>query len=236
MNTRLAEHIAGIPDMAGLSFRQVLHVAQMLIDLTSRAAAHQCEPLLLDYRALLGDVEMESARAVIEGKRIDADRLRSLLEQERQPAALLRPVAPAAIRGLAAGSRVLELKAARGGFTSDNIDLLRDQKYAAESLFIGWLSKYDANRALALERYNHLLMLVRNECQEAYDAAQATAPGGGPRMLESVRRRLRERHAAGRDELFGCTYEHLLGVAGILTEECAVWWSEHFPIEEETGE
>ena len=73
-------------------------------------------------------------------------------------------------------------------------------------------------------------MLVRNECQEAYDAAHAASDGGGSRMLTEVRQRLRERHVGGRDELFGCAYEHLLGVAGMLTEDCTVWWSERFEL------
>ena len=33
--------------------------------------------------------------------------------------------------------------------------------------------------------------------------------------------------------LFGATEEHLVGAAGILTEDCSVWWSEKFELKSE---
>jgi hypothetical protein len=50
-------------------------------------------------------------------------------------------------------------------------------------------------------------------------------------MLEDVRRRLRERHERDCEHLFDCMYEHLLGINGIETEKCSVWWSKQFMTE-----
>ena len=80
------------------------------------------------------------------------------------------------------------------------------------------------------ERYQHLKVIVGNECQEAYDLVQREDSPFGQDMLQDVRERIRARHANEPDSFLGCKYEHLLGVVGILTELCDVWWSEPFEV------
>jgi hypothetical protein len=75
---------------------------------------------------------------------------------------------------------------------------------------------------------------VRNECQEVYDLTRTNSRLFGNDMLMEVRKRLRDRHLRDIHGHYGnCLYEHLLGISGILTEECKLWWSEEFKIPEE---
>ena len=52
----------------------------------------------------------------------------------------------------------------------------------------------------------------------------------GPTMYQKLRQRLSERVKLQAHSLFGATEEHLVGAAGILTEDCSVWWSEKFEL------
>ena len=126
----------------------------------------------------------------------------------------------------------MELKMSAGGISIEAIQLAKDHKYSAEALLAGWLYKYEARTAT--ERYEHLSTIVKTECQEAYDKYCHEGDSFGKKMLEDVRKRLRVRHENDRKHLFDCMYEHLLGIAGIETEKCPVWWSKQFKSEVET--
>tara|TARA_R110001606_G_scaffold71247_9_gene163301 strand:+ start:30313 stop:30480 length:168 start_codon:yes stop_codon:yes gene_type:complete len=53
-------------------------------------------------------------------------------------------------------------------------------------------------------------------------------------MYKGLRERLSERVTSQSQPLFGATEEHLVGAAGILTEECSVWWSNKFELKSRT--
>lgn len=126
---------------------------------------------------------------------------------------------------------VLEMKMAAGNLSIGNIGLAKDQKASTEYLLLQWLHRN--GKTATDQRYQHLRTLVRSECQEAFDKTKTDEHAFGPAMLEEVRTRLRHRHQAEEASLFGCKYEHLLGMAGVLTEDCTLWWSEEFAMPKE---
>jgi hypothetical protein len=143
----------------------------------------------------------------------------------------LRTVNPIALSNLPKGMKKLELKMAKGGMSALDIDNEKDLKYSAERLLTDWFHRNGPDEAES--RYEHLSVIVRNECMEALDLLKNSTPVFGTEMLNEVRRRLRMRHNNNVANMYqDCTYEHLLGIAGILTEECKVWWSEKFLIPE----
>ncbi|KGF73984.1 hypothetical protein DO97_00105 [Neosynechococcus sphagnicola sy1] len=79
-------------------------------------------------------------------------------------------------------------------------------------------------------QYQHLRNIIWTECQEAHDDVYTESMPFGSDMLKELRKRLRDRYNRDRQQFFECTYEHLCGIAGILTEECLVWWSPEFEI------
>ena len=49
-------------------------------------------------------------------------------------------------------------------------------------------------------------------------------------MYTALRQMLEDRLRTSTLPVFDCAREHLLGTAGILTEECTVWWSDRFDL------
>ena len=47
-------------------------------------------------------------------------------------------------------------------------------------------------------------------------------------MFGVLAERLMARARDDRDQLHGCRPEHLIGAAGLLTQQCKTWWSPHF--------
>ncbi|GAB3585700.1 dsDNA nuclease domain-containing protein [Hymenobacter daeguensis] len=74
--------------------------------------------------------------------------------------------------------------------------------------------------------------VVQAECSEAQLVAQTTrttpAAPYGPAMLVSVFQRLKAIADNSPRKVNNEPYECLVGIAGLLTEECTVWWSEKF--------
>jgi len=125
--------------------------------------------------------------------------------------------------------RAMQLKMAKGGVSIQNIDLAKDLKFSAERLLAGWIHKYGSGEAN--KRHQHLSLVIRNECQEAHDLSKTDDELFGEKMLNEVRKRLRERYQHEISSQYNdCVYEHLLGIAAMLTEECKIWWSEVFSI------
>lgn len=72
------------------------------------------------------------------------------------------------------------------------------------------------------------------ETTEAHLRARRQPTPYGPAMLIDVQDRLR-RVAEDRPAAVGHHgYDCLVGMVGLLTSDCRVWWSARFPIEPET--
>lgn len=123
---------------------------------------------------------------------------------------------------------VLEKKFIRAGLGYD-FDTMRNRAFAAERHLMEIAHK-KPERIEAL--LTQLTAVVKGECDEARLFAQAESAPYGHVMLRDVTRRLRNM-ANNRPEMVeGEVYECLMGIAGLLTAECAVWWSEEFDLEE----
>jgi len=79
---------------------------------------------------------------------------------------------------------------------------------------------------------NQIVSVVKGECDEAYHHASLSGKIIGPQMLDDVYRRLKDK--ANSTLVYNEPYETLVGVAGLLTGECKVWWSEVFDLEDGT--
>ena len=122
---------------------------------------------------------------------------------------------------------VLEQKLVRGGLT-EYVDLVRDRAVSAERHLIE-LALLKPNEIDSI--LNQITAVVRGECDEArLDASQHPEPYG-PQMLSDVHGRLRRVAEKRPDMVYREPYEVLAGVAGMLTEDCRVWWSERFELE-----
>jgi len=185
------------------------------------------------YIIIQNEPEDVRIKEEIKGKRIKQDDLIEIIEDSlSKMSSVLYSKNPISIDSLPKGITKLELKMAKGGLSIDNIDNLKNLKYSSEVLFTGWITKYGREQANLF--YQDLLIIVRNECLGAHDFTYKDNELYGTEMLLNIRKILRKRHS---DEILNkyrdCMYEHLLGIVGILTEECKIWWSEQFDVEED---
>lgn len=233
IDPRLVHCLSACPLCSGLTYLELKNLADQLTLAAFRASSLAHQSALRDYVAVLNDPQAAVNAAIITGKRMNRDGVRSLVAQALTPEANLRPWQSVNLDGLPKGMRRMGLKMTLGGISAENVDLARDHKASAELLVARWLQKHD--RRKATEQFGHLRTIVRSECQEVYDQVRAHDRAFGQTMLVEVRRRLRARHERDGASMFGCTPEHLLGVAGVLTEDCVLWWSEPFDLPEEVA-
>jgi hypothetical protein len=206
--------------------------AILLIDTMFRAASLSHTSAMSAYFAMLDDPETAKINQVIQGKRVTRTKVEETMQQVLKSAILLRPRTPVNLSDLPKGMKGMELKMAKGGISFLNIDNAKDLKFSAIHASTEWLYKYDPTDAI--ERYQHLSVIVRNECQEAYDLVKTKHRLFGEDMLKEIRKRLRSSYDREvKSKYTDCRYEHLLGIAAILTEECKIWWSEVFDLPEE---
>jgi hypothetical protein len=120
-----------------------------------------------------------------------------------------------------------------------------------KKLLRGGLSEYVgtvAHRAESAERHliemqhldpagfdaklNQLESVVKTLCDEARLEASAGGSPYGEAMLREVFKRLKGLATTKPEMVFGEEYDLLAGLAGLLTGDCKVWWSDRFPLED----
>lgn len=234
ISLNLANQISSLPEADGRRWNELLNAANDLVDKMFRASSLDHNSAARHYIALGENPAQDIVRVTISNKRITAEIVRKIIQDALTTHVLLQNRNRVTLSELPQGMRRMELKMAAGGISVRNIDLMKDYKYSAELLLNEWIYRYGSHKAE--EIYGHLSIIARTEHQEAYDSATTTEEIFGQRLLDGIRERLRNRHSRERNRLFGCDYEHLLGLIGILTEDCKVWWSEEFQIPNEAAQ
>ncbi len=127
-------------------------------------------------------------------------------------------------------SRMVQ-KMAAGGVQSIRINHTGDLVRSFEGLEIRWAIRFGRDKARAM--VNDLLARTLTECVEAQVQAESTSSPYGSNQFAILKRNLEERYSRERDSRYGCKPDHLIGAAGILTQNCKVWWSEKFALLDE---
>jgi hypothetical protein len=124
---------------------------------------------------------------------------------------------------------VLRQKLDRGGISTDDADDITDKGRAAEAHLIAETHKHPER---SVNMIRQLEAMVLGECREAYLRTSQKGELFGVPMLIDVQNRLRKLATERPLMVANQEYECLLGMAGMLTEECRIWWSKRFPIQE----
>jgi hypothetical protein len=185
-----------------------------------------------EYFILLKNSEQEQKNLTIQGKKITLEKVLNIFSLDifsalpSSSSILLKNYNQLSLPTLSKEMRKMELKMSVGDISLDNIDLAKSYKFSAEYLLTQWLNKDEFKKADS--QFQHLCTIVRTECREVYDEVYHESIPFGTEMLKELRKRLRHRYEKDSQQFFECTYEHLWGIVGILTEECVVWWSPQF--------
>lgn len=161
-------------------------------------------------------------------KRISIQNIREYLDQQHVVPFRYLPASNSLQLGTVGNKfTVLEKKLIQAGL-ADQIDILQRRTLAAEQHLIGLAHQYPKDITNIL---NQLENIVLGECGEAKLSASLEGVPYGRRMLDEVYKRLKNVAEKRQDIIHKQEYECLIGVAGILTGECKIWWSEPFNLE-----
>lgn len=231
IESRLLQSLIRFPQVRDFSVQKAWKIADRLISLALKASALPQSSTREEYLSLLKDPVQEKISLTIQDKKITKEEILQIINSEisdPKSLTLLTTYNQPSLSELIKGMRTMELKMIAGEISAANIELAKSHKSSAEYLLQQWLFKYGAKKADS--QYQHLCNIIWTECREAYDDVYAETSSFGTEMLQELRKRLRDRYNQDRTLFLGCTYEHLYGIIGILTEECLVWWSLEFDI------
>ena len=226
---QLAVQIATTLNESGRRFDELMKAAKAAVEVVRDASSRNHSSPLFRYFVFMTESCTSEESAIIEAKRISKERLRNAIVQAFDDAVLLCSGNCVDVATLPRGMTKIEKKMAVGGIIAGEIALAKDLKFSIDKLLQEWMYKYGAKEAS--KRYDHLQLIVKDDCFEASQYAQAAGPYGAG-MLARVRSNLKASamHHAVQLGRMGVTYNHLMGVVGILTEECTLWWSDQFAV------
>ena len=124
---------------------------------------------------------------------------------------------------------VLEKKFIQGGIISQ-FETMKRRALSTESHLIGLTHRLPEKIESIL---NQIVSVVQGECDEASLANSVDDVPDGKEMLKDVYKRLRYISKKESAKVEHQSYECLVGVAGLLTGECEIWWSEQFDVSQE---
>lgn len=179
-----------------------------------------------EYFVFSNDPKDEAIKTIIQNKRVTKDAVLEIVKQQLATPITLFIKDSSGIPKSNGSAQKLAAKMDAGGISLGNIELAKDQKFSFEALTLTWLYKYPEDEAN--KRYDQVVSIVKNQCQESFDETFKDDQLFGMDMLKLTRAKIRTRYSGQESDFFDCKYEHLLGVAGVLTEDCKVWWSKHF--------
>jgi hypothetical protein len=222
------------PKAADVAYRRVPALADGLANAVYAASSLQHKQSLLLYLGVVADTPPEGGAdtltATVEGKRLSREKVAALLNELLDAPELIHFDGIAPPRALKQHNSPMLLKLTAGDFTAVGIANARDLAAAALNQHLQWAEKY--GQAEALRRYHHISAIVQNEATQVYEEAVSKKNALGVLMLKELRARLESRRDKEGAGLFGCTDEHLLGYAFMLTDYCKIWWSPVFSIEQ----
>lgn len=230
IDASVRETLASVGNNGELTYHVLQRMANVLVSMLLTASALSNTSPIRHYIQMLDDPAQANANYVITEKRITKEKVQEALFSAINIEPLYYSANRVPIHGCPPGFRLLERKMTEGGISAENIANARDQKVSAEILFQEWRHKYGPEKANKL--YQSVKVVVGNECQEAFDSVFSETQPFGTAMLRVARHNLRSLYSNEPDQIHGLRYTHLLGVMGILTEECRLWWSGKFDIRE----
>jgi hypothetical protein len=163
----------------------------------------------------------------LRAKRVSIDQFLSRLKEIIQPAFRYpRHVSNSARLHFDARMRRFVVKLSQGGL-DHYIDTLRNQTNLAERTLLDLATRADGDAIIA-----HLKQMVKAECDYAYLRIDKAQEVFGEDLLSALLKSFETMVRSDPDKACRQPWEVLLGIAGMLTEDCEVWWSKRFEVEQ----
>lgn len=219
-------HLSHLPECTNLPVPVLKALRDELVSLIYRASSLPNEDPARHWHCVLGTDTLDP---VLQEKKVLTARLIEVVKQRHNVPFRYLPGSGYLDLGNATQNTMrLYKKMARGGIAGQ-FEVMRSRALSAEGHLLGLVH-------LAPERFdatlNQIVNVVIGECSEAQLQAEGQGEPYGRTMLLEVYRRLREVAYQRPEMVERQPYECLVGVAGLLSGECKVWWSERFDLED----
>ena len=233
-DVELIHALGEFPELRGRPWAELAVVAKGLRSHVWDVSSLGLTGFVLDVHDVVADLPNHLDRLRAQRKRINAEALRELTKPQSDVGELLTVAGFTTRESIPPGLGRMELKMAAGEISYADIDEMKDDVSSLDSAFLRWKEKYGLTEANA--RLAHFQYLAKRAAREA---EQATSPAGspyGPAMFKELKGRAETICHQEQKTMFGCRPEHLVGAAGLLSEECRVWWdpSRNLPFEEKS--
>lgn len=229
---RVIEAVSLHPNTCNLSLSQCAKVAENLVGIVFQASSKKLDGAVTEQYAAGAEFDKILEAHTLAGKCVTKELAESALTPASSQSEPLELASLVPISSLPTHLAVMVQKLDKGGLQAARIEEMSDLVKTFEALIVRWIKRYGSLQAE--ERYQTLLATVKFECTEAQVACEDPDTQYAPQMYEHLLKSLRERVAQAHEEFHGCRVEHLMGAAGMLTEQCKAWWSPKFEVERST--
>ncbi|MDD4752297.1 MAG: dsDNA nuclease domain-containing protein [Desulfitobacteriaceae bacterium] len=228
---RLIDTIVSVWDKAkGASYEGIKRAASHLIDACFRASSLASQDLLPAYLPVSSSGVEREIQERIAGKTFNKQRVYDVLLQGLDDTIPLS-CDPMDLEDIRTGSKeLLRKKLTTGGFSAISTIYAEDLRDTADYAGARLIQKY--GREQGLQKYYELRLKVQGDAARAYEKEKKDEDPFGLDMLSSLRGNLKNRALSG-EQFYGCSVEHLEGLAYSLTSQCKVIWSINRPWEVE---
>ncbi len=236
IRSNVQEALCECPGVKDLPYTAVAAIAKAVIQLARDASAKTLRGPITELFAPGTNLKRAVDNHLLAGKRIRKADVLAVIDQFKGGSKPYHDVDVTTLVTPADAPSDLVVafrKLAKGGVEAARVTNIEDRVRSFEALFIEWSRKYGADEAT--KRYNNVLAVVQFEAAEAHASAEKGAEPYGSAMYGTLAERLMTRARDDREQLHGCRPEHLIGAAGVLTQQCKTWWSPYFNVAEDAS-
>jgi hypothetical protein len=217
-------HIATLAECASMSASALAQVREALIARIAQASSLVTDDPSRDW---IGLTRHEHQDPLLLAKRITAEDIILTVRDARGAAFRFLPEFASLQLGAAEGKLdTLHKKMVRGGLAM-HYETMHRRALTAEQELLDLLTRPNDWKTIC----SQIESVVLAECDDANLRASQEGEPFGPAMLIDVQDRLKRISETEPMRVHRQSYDLLVGVAGLLTSECKVWWGEQFELE-----
>ncbi len=216
-------HIATLAECESMSVSSLARVREAMIARIAEASSLIADDPSRDWVGLTCKLDEEP---FLLAKRVTAEDIILTIRDARDPVFHFLPdLASLQLVGTSDRLDTLQKKMFRGGLAV-HYEMMRRRALTAEQELLDLSTRPNDGEAICSQIEN----VVFAECDDANLRASQTGDLYGPMMLIDVQDRLKRISETEPARVHRQSYDLLVGVAGLLTSECKVWWSETFEV------
>lgn len=223
------EHIAGLKSCSGLVPARINAIRDELIQKVHDASSNRVDDPSKHWSCVNGTA-LDDPR--IQAKRLFPSIVTEVVQQDRAIPFRYSPIATITDNRLTQNNlTTFEKKLIRAGL-HQQLETMRRRTVSTEQHLLE-LAAMKPQEIKAVR--NQLESVVKGVCDDAFLQNSVAGQVSGPDMLRSVQGRLQKLAEDQPSMVCNQPYDCLVGMSGLLTEACSVWWSAQFDLQEATS-